>query len=48
MTEYGMKADVFKELIEKFISDAEAMSDVSDYYRGKADAFQTVLFALNS
>lgn len=47
MAKYGMTADSFKELVEKFIEESESMADLSDYYRGKADAFRTVLYSLN-
>lgn len=47
MASYGMTADTFKELIEQFKAEAEANADLSDYYRGKADAFDVVLYALN-
>lgn len=41
MVKYGLKAEVLKELLEKYKAESDAKG--SDYYRGKSDAFELVL-----
>lgn len=46
MTNLKMTTESFKELVQKFKADAEANADISEYYRGKADAYDVILFAI--
>lgn len=48
MATLKMTEESLFELLKKFKADAEAMADISDYYRGKADALDVVLFAFEN
>lgn len=45
MAKLKMTEESLFELLTKFKADADAMADISEYYQGKADALDVVLFA---
>ena len=45
MAKLKMTEESLFELLKKFKADSDSLAEDSDYYRGKADALDVVLFA---